>query len=323
MKPMKLVVAIGGAVMALSLLTSNAQAQTWPTKSIRIVVSFPPGGPGDIIARLIQPDLQKTLGQTIVVDNKPGAGGNIGAQEVARSSDGHTFLISPDTVLSINPYLYKKLSFKPMEDLVPVTLLASFNQMLVCHPATDIRTVADLIAKSKTGSLNYASGGPGVPGHMAMEMFLSATGVRMNHIPYKGPAPATQDVLAGQVPCGFLAAPVVGPHVKENRLNALGASGSKRSPGSPNVPTMAEAGVTGFDASFFEILAAPKGTPSEVMERLQKAVAAAINQPETRAKLMAADLDPVANTSPQAQQRIRSDALRWGKVADQIGLQLD
>ncbi len=323
MKPMKLVVAIGGAVMALSLLTSNAQAQTWPTKSIRIVVSFPPGAPGDIIARLIQPDLQKALGQTIVVDNKPGAGGNIGAQEVARSSDGHTFLVGPDTMLSINPHLYKKLSFKPTEDLVPVTLLASFNQMLVCHPLTDIRTVADLIAKSKAGSMNYASGGPGAPGHMAMEMFLSATGVRMNHIPYKGPAPATQDVLAGQVPCGFLAAPVVGPHVKENRLNALGASGSKRSPGSPNVPTMAEAGVTGFDASFFEILAAPKGTPSEVMDRLQKAVAAAINQPETRAKLMAADLDPVANTSPQAQQRIRSDALRWGKVADQIGLQLD
>lgn len=323
MKPMKLIARMSGTALALTLLASGALAQAWPTKPVRIVVSFPPGAPGDIIARLIQPDLQKALGQAIVVDNKPGAGGNIGAQEVARSNDGHTFLVGPDTMLSINPHLYKKLSFKPTEDLVPITLLASFNQMLVCHPSTGIRTVADLVKKAKAGPMDYASGGPGVPGHMAMEMFLAATGTRMNHIPYKGPAPATQDVLAGQVPCGFLAAPVVGPHVKDNRLNALGASGAKRSPGSPNVPTMAEAGVPNFDASFFEILAAPKGTPADVMDRLQKAVAAAINQPETRAKLLTADLDPVANTSQFAQQRIRSDAARWGKVADQINLQLD
>ena len=171
--------------------------------------------------------------------------------------------------------------------------------------------------------MNYASGGSGVPGHMAMEMFLAATGTQMDHIPYKGPAPATQDVLGGQVPCGFLAAPVVGPHVKDNRLNALVVSGSKRSPGSPNVPTMAEAGVAGFDATFFEILAAPKGTPPEVIDRLQKSVAVAINQNETRIKLLALDLDPVANTSAQAQQQIRSDALKWGKVADKINLQLD
>ena len=226
-------------------------------------------------------------------------------------------------MLSINPHLYKKLTYKPTEDLIPVTLLASFNQMLVCHPSTGIRSIADLVTKSKVGTMNYASGGSGVPGHMAMEMFLAATGTQMDHIPYKGPAPATQDVLGGQVPCGFLAAPVVGPHVKDNRLNALVVSGSKRSPGSPNVPTMAEAGVAGFDATFFEILAAPKGTPPEVIDRLQKSVAVAINQNETRIKLLALDLDPVANTSAQAQQQIRSDALKWGKVADKINLQLD
>ena len=323
MKPINMITCLSGALIAATVLASSAMAQAWPAKPIRIVVSFPPGAPGDLIVRLIQPDLQKALGQPIFVDNKPGAGGNIGAQEVSRATDGHTFLVGPDTMLSINPHLYKKLSFKPTEDLIPVTLLASFNQMLVCHPSTGIRSIADLVAKAKAGTMNYASGGSGVPGHMAMEMFLAATGTHMDHIPYKGPAPAAQDVLGGQVPCGFLAAPVVGPHVKDNRLTALGVSGSKRSPGSPNVPTMAEGGVAGFDASFFEILAAPKGTPPEVIERLQKSVAVAINQNETRIKLLAAELDPVANSSTQAQQRIRSDALKWGKVADKINLQLD
>ena len=323
MKPINMITCLSGALIAATVLASSAMAQAWPAKPIRIVVSFPPGAPGDLIARLIQPDLQKALGQPIFVENKPGAGGNIGAQEVSRATDGHTFLVGPDTMLSINPHLYKKLTYKPTEDLIPVTLLASFNQMLVCHPSTGIRRIADLVTKSKVGTMNYASGGSGVPGHMAMEMFLAATGTQMDHIPYKGPAPATQDVLGGQVPCGFLAAPVVGPHVKDNRLNALVVSGSKRSPGSPNVPTMAEAGVAGFDATFFEILAAPKGTPPEVIDRLQKSVAVAINQNETRIKLLALDLDPVANTSAQAQQQIRSDALKWGKVADKINLQLD
>jgi tripartite-type tricarboxylate transporter receptor subunit TctC len=323
MNPINMITSLGVVILATTILAPSAMAQSWPTKPIRIVVAFPPGAPGDIIARLIQPDLQTALGQPILVDNKPGAGGNIGAQEVSRATDGHTFLVGPDTMLTINPHLYKKLSFKPTEDLIPVTLLASFNQMLVCHPATGIRNVADLVAKTKASTMNYASGGSGVPGHMAMEMFLAATGTQMDHIPYKGPAPAAQDVLGGQVPCGFLAAPVVGPHVKDNRLTALGVSGSNRSPGSSNVPTMAETGVAGFDATFFEILAAPKGTSPNVLERLQKSVAAALNQNETRNKLLAVDLDPVANTSAQAQQRIRSDAQKWGKVAEKINLQLD
>ncbi len=323
MNPINMITSLGVVILATTILAPSAMAQSWPTKPIRIVVAFPPGAPGDIIARLIQPDLQTALGQPILVDNKPGAGGNIGAQEVSRATDGHTFLVGPDTMLTINPHLYKKLSFKPTEDLIPVTLLASFNQMLVCHPATGIRNVADLVAKTKASTMNYASGGSGVPGHMAMEMFLAATGTQMDHIPYKGPAPAAQDVLGGQVPCGFLAAPVVGPHVKDNRLTALGVSGSNRSPGSSNVPTMAETGVAGFDATFFEILAAPKGTSPDVLERLQKSVAAALNQNETRIKLLAVDLDPVANTSAQAQQRIRSDAQKWGKVAEKINLQLD
>lgn len=319
MKPATLTFALTTALLATPL----ANAQTWPQKPVRIVVSFPAGAPGDIVARMIQPELQKSLGQPVIVENKPGAGGNIGAQEVARATDGHTFLVGPDTMLTVNPHLYKKLTFKPTEDLIPLTLLASFNQMLVCHPSSGIKSVTDFITKARAGSMDYASGGPGVPGHMAMEMFLASANLKMNHIAYKGPAPATQDVLAGQVPCGFLAAPAVGPHVKDGKLNALGVSGTKRSPASPLVPTLIEAGVANFDASFFELLAAPKNNSPQANDRFQKAVVAALSTSETKAKLNAADLDPVANSAQQAQQRIKADAVRWGKVASQINLQLD
>lgn len=319
---MKLSHRLSALLVALTAAAS-VQAQAWPQKPIRLVVSFPAGAPGDMIARLIQPDLQKALGQPVVVDNKPGAGGNIGAQEVARATDGHTFLVGPDTMLTINPHLYKKLAFKPAEDLVPLTQLASFNQMLVCHPSVGVKTMGELIAKAQSRPLTYASGGPGVPGHMAMEMLLTTTKMKMGHVPYRGPAPATQDVLGGQVPCGFLAAPVVGPHAKEGRLNALAVSGSKRSPGSPTVPTVAESGVAGFDASFFEILAAPKGTAPEAMDKLQKAVVQALQQPETRNRLLAADLEPVANTPAEAAARLKTDYDKWGRVAAQVGLQLD
>lgn len=290
---------------------------------MRLLVAFPAGAPGDTIVRLIQPQLQQALGQPVIVDNKPGAGGNIGAQEVARSTDGHTFLVGPDTILTINPHLYKKLSFKPNEDLVPLMHLASFNQMLVCHPSTGLKSLADFMARAKTQKMDYASGGPGVPGHMAMELLLSSANLKMNHIPYRGPAPATQDVLAGQLPCGFLAAPVVGPHVKDGKLIAMAVSGARRSPASPNVPTVAEAGVQDFDATFFEMLSAPKGTPPEVMARLHKAVANALQHADIRNKLLANDLDPVVNTPAEAAARVKSDSEKWGRVVNQIGLQLD
>lgn len=309
---------LGTATFALS-----AAAQSWPERPVRLVVSFPPGAPGDIVARLMQPELQKELGQPVVVENRPGAGGNIGAQEVVRSTDRHSFLVGPDTMLTINPHLYKKMGFNPIEDLKPLTLLASFNQMLVCHPSAQVKGLPELVSKAKAQPMNYASGGPGVPGHLAMEMLMSSAGFRMSHVPYKGPAPAMQDVLAGQVPCGFLAAPAVGPQVKAGKLTALAVSGARRSPGSPEVATVAELGIKDFDASFFEILAAPRGTPEAVLERLQKAVVKVLQQPELRSKLLAADLEPVANTSAEAARRLKDDHQKWGRVAAQIGLQLD
>ena len=214
-------------------------------------------------------------------------------------------------------------AFKPTEDLVPVSWLARFNQMLVCNPSVGVKTVAELVALSKKQPLNYASGGPGVPGHLAMEMLLSATGADMAHVPYRGPAPAAQDVLGGTVPCGFLATPVVGPFVRDGKLVALAVSGNKRTASLPNVPTMAEAGITGYDATFFETLSAPKGTPQAVIDRLQQEVAKALADPKVRSALAAADLEPVASTPADAARQMRADYGKWQMVNDKVKLQLD
>lgn len=311
------------ALIGTTAVMASASNPAWPEKPLRFVVSFPAGAPGDIVARVIAPELQKELGQPVIVENKPGAGGNIGAQEVVRATDSHTFLVGPDTMYTINPHLYRKLAFKPLDDLKPIMLLASFNQMLVCHPSTQIKGMNDFVRKVGTDRMNYASGGPGVPGHMAMEMLLDAADIKMEHVPYRGPAPAMQDVLAGQVPCGFLAAPAVGPQAKAGKLNAIAVSGIKRSPGSPEVAPVAELGFKGYDASFFETLAAPRNTPPAVIDRLQKAVAKVMQQPAIRNKLLGGELDPVASTSAEAEQRLRADQQKWGRVAKQIDLQLD
>jgi tripartite-type tricarboxylate transporter receptor subunit TctC len=312
----KLVVAGTCAVLATA-------AQAWPDKPVRLLVAFPPGAPGDVIARLVQPALQRALGQTVVVDNKSGAGGNIGAQEVARATDGHTFLVGPDTMLTVNPHVYGKLTFSPTEDLVPVTYLARFNQMLVCHPSAGAKSLPELTTLAKQQKINYASGGPGVPGHLAMEMLLSSTGIEMQHVPYRGPAPAAQDVLAGAVPCGFLAAPVVAPFVRDGRLVGLAVSGIRRSASAPAVPTVAEAGVQGYDASFFEMVAAPKGTPQPVIDRLQAEIAKALQDADVRARLAVADLEPVASTPADAAKQMRADNQKWRRVNERVKLQLD
>jgi tripartite-type tricarboxylate transporter receptor subunit TctC len=299
------------------------QAQTWPTKPVRLLVAFPAGAPGDVIARMLQPQLQQALGQPVIVDNKPGAGGNIGAQEVARATDGHTFLIGPDTMLTINPHLYRKLAFKPAEDLVPVTYLARFSQMLVCNPSAGVKSIDELLAANRKQKMTYASGGAGVPGHMAMEMLLSSTHSEMTHVPYRGPAPATQDVLGGAVPCGFLATPTVGPFVREGKLVALAVSGSKRSASLPNVPTVAEAGVPGYDASFFETVWAPKSTPAAVIDRLQQEIARGLNSADTKAKLAGLDLEVVGSRPDEAGRQMRLDFDKWGQVSQRINLQLD
>ena len=312
------------ALTAFAVFGSAAQAQAnWPDKAIRVVLPFPPGGPSDIVMRLAAEKMQVVLKQSIIIDNKPGAGGNLGSADVARAApDGYTWLWGTDTLVTVNPHVYKNLGFK-VDDLLAVTIGTLFSQTLVCNPAFGVKTVAELIAKAKAGKYAYASGGAGVPGHLSMELLQSIAGFEMTHVPYKGPAPATQDVIGNQVPCGLLAGPTVLPHVRAGKLVALGVSGSKRSSTLPDVPTLAEAGVPGYQADFALAMFAPRGTPEATIARFRQAFVDALRAPDVMAKLEAGDQLVVGSTPAQAAAALAADSLKWGAVARRIGLGLD
>ena len=303
---------------------SAAQAQAaWPERAIRVVLPFPPGGPSDIVMRLAAEKMQLTLKQTIVLENKPGAGGNLGAADVARAApDGYTWLFGTDTLVTVNPHVYKQLGFK-VEDLLPVKLATSFSQTLVCHPSVGVKTLAELVAKAKATPMSYASGGAGVPGHLSMELLQHTLGFEMQHVPYKGPAPAMQDVLGGQVACGLLAGPTVLPQVRAAKLLALAVSGSQRAATLPDVPTMEEAGAKGYAADFGLVMFAPRGTPEPLVAKFRQAFVDALQTPEVSDRLKAGDQTVVGSTSAQAQRSLSADALKWGQVARRIKLGLD
>ena len=302
----------------------DAPAQsTWPDKAVRVVLPFPPGGPSDIVMRLAAEKMQVALKQPIVIDNRPGAGGNLGAAEVARAApDGYTWLWGTDTLVTVNPYVYKTLNFK-VDDLLPVTIGTNFSQTLVCHPQVGVKTVAELVAKAKASPLSYASGGAGVPGHLSMELLQSMAGFTMTHVPYKGPAPATQDVIGGQVACGLLAGPTVLPHVRAGKLVALAVSGSVRSPALPEVPTMAEAGVAGYEANFALAMFAPRATPEAIVTRFRQAFVDALRAPDVTERLKASDQTVVGSTPVQAAATLAADSQKWGALARRIKLGLD
>ena len=301
-----------------------SHAQTpWPQRPIRVLIPFPPGGPTDIVMRAAADGMQAALKQPVVIDNKPGAGGNIGASEVARAApDGHTWLFSTDTVITVNPHVYKSLGYK-LEELRPVMIVTQFSQTLVCNPALGIRTLGELIARSRRDKLSYASGGAGVPGHLSMELLLHMAGFEMAHVPYKGPAPATIDVVAGQVPCGLLAGPTVLPHVRGGRLVALAVSGKSRAPTLPDTPTIGEAGVAGYEADFALVLQAPRSTPDDIIERMREAMLAALGSTEVRSRLAASDQVVVGSTPAQAAAVLEADSRKWADVARRIKLGLD
>ena len=309
-------------LLAVMPALCGAQA-VWPDKPIRIVVPFPPGGPSDIVIRSAADKVQAALKQTLFIDNKPGAGGNLGAAEVARAApDGYTWLWATDTVFTVNPHVYKKLTFK-VEDLQPVTIATAFSQTLVCNPALGVRTLTELIAKARGTKLAYASGGAGVPGHLSMELLQASAGFEMTHIPYKGPAPAAQDVIGNQVPCGLLAGPTVLPQVRAGKLVALAVSGSTRSPALPEVPTMAEAGVPGYEANFTLVLLAPRATPEAIVTRFRQVFVDALRSPEVVEKLKASDQIVVGSTPAEAAAVLAADSKKWGAVARRINLGLD
>ena len=322
----KIALARIGLILSAACLwmPAGAQGQDWPSKPVRMIVNFPPGGPSEILTRLLDERLQAVLGQPFLVENKPGASGNIGADAVAKAApDGSAFGITPDTVYTVNPLVFKTMAFDPWSDTVPVILLGSFSQMMVCNPSVPVKTLHDLIELAKQRQLAYASGGPGVPGHLASELLLSMTGVTMLHVPYKGPAPATMDVVGGQVPCGFLATPTVLPHVKAGKLRALAVSTRVRSPLAPEVPSVEEAGVPGFDATFFLVLFAPKGTPAAIIERMNAEVGKALAEREVKERAAGLDVVTLGGSPQEARTTLEAAARKWAPVVKRIGLKLD
>lgn len=313
------------ATILVGLAAGVAHAQAWPSKPVRLLVGSPPGGPSDITARLLAEQWGKRLNQSVIVENRPGAGNNLAAGAAAKADpDGSVLVLSPDTVLTVNPHVYKSGDFDARRDLVNVSIVASFSQMLVCHPSVGVQTTADLIQKARGSRMTYASGGPGVPGHLAAEMFLESAKVRMDHVPYRGPAPATQAVLAGEVNCGFLATPTVVPHVKAGKLVALAVSSIEPSPLAPDVPTLAKAlDQPGLDVSFRLVLQAAKGTPPAIVAEIEKQTADAVKLPEVRARLLNSDLVAVGSSGAQAQQVLNGEMTRWEPVVKRLGLKVD
>ena len=312
------------AGLILLTLPLWAGAQAWPAKPVRIINVFPPGGPSDLLARLMNVRLQGALNQPFVLENRAGAGGNVGAEAIAKSPpDGYTFGITTDTLFTVNPLVYEKMPFDPWSDITPVTLLGSFSQMMVCHPSLPAKNLRDLLQLARRERLTYASGGAGVPGHLATELLLSMTGIQMIHVPYKGPALAAADVVGGQVNCGFLATPTVLPQVKAGKLAAFAVSTTARSPLAPDVPTAAEAGVPGFDATFYLVLFAPRGVPDAILSSMNREVRQALSTPELKERMAAQDIVVLGDSAAEASNTLATAAKKWAPVIKRIGLKLN
>jgi len=303
-----------------------AQAQAFPSRQVTIVVPYAPGGTNDIIARTIAPKLTEAFGQPVVVENKPGAGGNLGAAQVASAKpDGHTLLMAPVSVLTINKWLYKSLPFDSDKDLTPITNTGSVPNMLVVHPSVPVASVKDLIAlaKAKHDAINFASMGTGTTGHLCGEMLKMAMDIRVTHVPYKGSAPAIQDLLAGQVQIMFDNLPTALPRVKSGQLKGLAVTSIKRSPLAPEVPTMDEAGVPGYEATAWFGVVGPAGIPRSVVSRLNTEFVKALRDPQNSQRLESLGVSIIADTPEQFTSYIASESQKWRKVVVASGARAD
>ncbi len=313
-------------LIALAGITTNALAQGYPTKPLRLIVPFAAGGTGDVLGRLLAAKLSDGLGQPVVVDFKPGAGTTLGTDYVAKSPpDGYTLLFSASTTMSINASLYAKLPYDTLKDLMPVSMLAAIPNMLVAGHSLAANTVPELIAlaKASPGKLNYASPGSGTTPHLAGELFKMAAGINMVHIPYKGAGPAIVDVLGGHVPMLFDNIPSVQPQVTSGKMKAIGVTSAKRSPAMPNVPTFAEAGLAGFEANSWWAILAPAGTPKDIIGRLNAEVVNALNDPGLRERFLGLGADPAPSTPEEAAAHIRAEVAKWAGIVKASGARVD
>ena len=313
------------AVLGIVVAAPEATAQAWPNRSVRVVVPFPAGGSADTLARLLGQKLSERLGQPFVVDNRPGAGGNIGTDLVAKATaDGYTVLVTPSS-LAIAPSLYRNLSWDPVKDFAPVVLVASTPNILVVHPSVTANSVRELVAlaKSKPGQLNYASGGNGATNHLAGELFKRMTSTDIVHIPYRGNPLAVIDVLNGQVAMMFDFMITSLPHVKAGKLRPLAVTGTKRSPQVPELPTVAEAGVPGYEASTWFSVMAPAWTPAEAVSKLNAEVNAILQMPDVRERLDTLGAEPMGGTPADVAALIHTDLAKWAEVVKAANIKIE
>jgi tripartite-type tricarboxylate transporter receptor subunit TctC len=313
------------ALLACVAFTAPASSQTYPSRPVRLVIPFPPGGPADIFGRLIAFKLSDALREQVVVDNRGGGNGNIGGEFVARAApDGYTLMLLP-SALAANASLYSKLPYSLVGDFTGVASLGTFPLLLVTHPSVPVRTVSELIAlaKAKPGELNFASAGSGGGAHLAAEIFSRTAGIRMVHVPYKGTGPAVLGVLGGQVSLMFASVPSVVQHVRVGKLNALAVTSAQRSPAAPELPTVSEQGLPGYEVVSWFGIVAPTGTPADIVKRLNEDVRRVLASPEFQDRLREEGGRPLAMTPEEFTAFIRSEAVRWGKIVRDVGAKLD
>ena len=315
------------AALGLAMPLASLAQDGYPSKTIRFVVPYPPGGPTDLMARLLSTELQTRLGVTVIVDNKGGAGGNLGSADVAKQSpaDGHTLLLAASGPMAVNATLFRSMPFNALTDLAPVIQISAFPMVLEVNPKLGVKTVKELVALAKTPKpdLSFASAGNGTPQHLAGEMFNTQMDIKIAHIPYRGAGPALNDLLGGQVNVMFDILGSSLPYIQTGKLTALAVTSAKRSPLLPNVPTMAEAGVSGYEFTGWHGIAVRTGTPAPIIDKLNSTLNAIFKEPEFSKKWEALGTPVVAGTAAQFGELIKKETVRLGKVVKDSGVTLD
>jgi tripartite-type tricarboxylate transporter receptor subunit TctC len=314
------------AGLALISISPATRAADYPVRPVTLAVAFPPGGPSDVLSRIVGKKLEQLLGQPFIIENRPGAGGNVAAEQVARApADGHTLLMGNNSILATNAALYKKINFDPEVDFTPISLIGSQANILVVNPQLPVRTMAELIAlaKASPGKINYASSGHGAAAHLAAELFKAEAKIDIVHVPYKGAAPALQDVIAGHVQMMFATAASVVPHIQSGKVRALAVTTLKRTAVFPELATVDELGLKGFDATTWHGLVAPSRTPKEVIATLHRATVAALADAAVRKSLGDLGVDIVGNTPEEFTAYIKAEIPKWTAIVKASGATLD
>jgi tripartite-type tricarboxylate transporter receptor subunit TctC len=314
------------AVLFSVCVDAGAQAQNYPDRPIHLIAPFPAGGLADVLARAVADEIPKALGQPVIVENRAGAGGNVGADVVAKSApDGYMLLMTSAGILTANQFLYAKMPFDAEKAFVPVSNVADMPMMVVVNPKVEAKTLGELVAlaRANPGKLNFGSPGIGTTGHLGLALFMRAAGIKLTHIPYKGAAPAITDLIGGQIDGVVDNPPTVLPHIAAGRLRALAVAAKQRMPLLPDLPTAAEAGVPGFEASSWFGVVAPTGTPPAIVARLHKEIAEALRRPEVQARFAKTGARLLGNTPEEFAQQIRQDRKTWGEVIQSAGIKAE